>query len=79
MARRGADSSGAPAASAAGKKRIRITQVKSVVGFDWRQRRVMAGLGLSRPGRSVVLEDTPSVRGMAGKVPHLVRVEEVES
>ena len=48
--------------------------MKSFIGFDEKQRRVIAGLGLSRPGRSVVREDTPSTRGMVAKVPHLVVV-----
>ena len=59
--------------------RIRITQIRSEIGYDVRQRRVLAGMGITRMGRSVVLEDTPSTRGMAAKIPHLVRVEEIES
>ncbi|AFP29566.1 50S ribosomal protein L30 [Marinobacter sp. BSs20148] len=36
----------------------------------------MKGLGLRKIGQSVVLEDTPSIRGMANRVDYLVRVEE---
>jgi large subunit ribosomal protein L30 len=57
-------------------KTIRVTQVKSVIGYDRRQRATLRGLGLRRLNHSVTLEDTPSVRGMVGKVQHLVRVED---
>lgn len=56
-------------------KTIRVTQVKSVIGYDRRQRATLRGLGLRRMHHSVTLEDTPAVRGMVGKVQHLVRVE----
>ena len=59
-----------------GKKTIRVTQVKSVIGYDRRQRATLRGLGLRRMNHSVTLEDTPAVRGMVGKVQHLVRVED---
>jgi len=57
-------------------KTIRVTQVKSVIGYDRRQRATLRGLGLRRMHHSVTVEDTPSVRGMIGKVLHLVRVED---
>ncbi len=57
-------------------KTIRVTQTKSVIGYDRRQRATLRGLGLRRMHHSVTLEDTPSVRGMIGKVLHLVRVED---
>lgn len=57
-------------------KKIRVTQVKSAIGYDRRQRATLRGLGLRRMHHTVTLEDTPSIRGMVGKVLHLVRVEE---
>jgi len=57
-------------------KTIRVTQTKSVIGYDRRQRATLRGLGLRRMHHSVTLEDTPSVRGMITKVLHLVRVED---
>jgi len=59
--------------------RLRITQVRSQIGFARAQRKVLAGLGLGRIGRSVLRHDDPCVRGMVAKVAHLVRVEEVEA
>jgi len=57
-------------------KKIRVTQVKSAIGYDRRQRAHLKGLGIRRMNHSVEIEDTPSVRGMINKIPHLVKVEE---
>jgi large subunit ribosomal protein L30 len=57
-------------------KRIRITQVRSAIGYDSRQRVVLRGLGLRRLRHTVELEDTAAVRGMIAKISHLVKVEE---
>ena len=59
-------------------KTIRVTQVRSGIGYKYDQQQVLAGLGLRRPRSSVVLEDSPSIRGMCGKIPHLVRIDEVK-
>ena len=59
-------------------KKIRIRQVRSEIGYAEAQRRVLRGLGLNRLGRSVVREDTPSIRGMCNKIRHLVEVEPVD-
>jgi large subunit ribosomal protein L30 len=53
-----------------------VRQIASARGRPHPQRRVVAGLGLRGPGSSVVVENTPSFRGMIKKVLHLVRVEE---
>jgi large subunit ribosomal protein L30 len=55
--------------------RLKITQVKSTIGFDRKQARVIEGLGLRRIGHTVELPDTPATRGMLLKVRHLVTVE----
>jgi large subunit ribosomal protein L30 len=57
------------------KKKVRITLVKSTIGFDRKQERVVTGLGLRRPGHTVEVVDTPATRGMIHKVRHLVVVE----
>ncbi len=58
------------------KKTVKITQVKSSIGRGKVQIGTLIGLGLNKIGRTSVLEDTPSVRGMINKVAHLVKVEE---
>jgi large subunit ribosomal protein L30 len=55
--------------------RIRLTQIGSPIGRPKDQRATLKGLGLDKLGRTRELEDTPAVRGMVGKVGHLVRVE----
>jgi large subunit ribosomal protein L30 len=57
-------------------KRVRVRQVRSAISCDRRQRATLRGLGLRRMHQTVELEDTPAVRGMIGKVIHLVVVEE---
>jgi len=60
--------------ASAGK--IRVTQTKSGIGYDRRQRDTLRGLGLRRMNHTVEVIDTPEVRGMINKIPHLLRVEE---
>ncbi|MEE8204667.1 MAG: 50S ribosomal protein L30 [Dehalococcoidales bacterium] len=59
--------------------KIRITLVKSGIGYAEDQKRTLKSLGLRRLNQSVVHSDSGSVRGMIIKVRHLVRVEEVAS
>lgn len=58
--------------------RLRVTLVRSTIGFDKRQAEVVRGLGLRRLNHTVERQDVPSVRGMIKKVRHLIRVIEVE-
>jgi large subunit ribosomal protein L30 len=60
-------------------KKLSVRQRVSVIGRPHPQRRVIDGLGLRGPGSSVVVDNTPSFRGMIKKVLHLVSVEEVKS
>jgi large subunit ribosomal protein L30 len=57
-------------------KKLKITLVKSTIGFNRKQSEVVTGLGLRKIRHSVTLTDTPEVRGMVHKVRHLVTVEE---
>ena len=58
------------------KKTIKVTQTGSPIGRPEAQRATLIGLGLNKMGKTVELEDTPSIRGMIRKGPHLVKVEE---
>lgn len=57
------------------ERRIRITLVRSPIGYDRRQRTYLRGLGLRRLHHTVELVDDPAVRGLIDKVRHLVEVE----
>ena len=61
------------------KKVLRITLTKSPIGYSVRQKRTVRALGLRRMHQTVEQSDTPVIRGMVGKVKHLVTVEEVEA
>ena len=60
----------------AAKAIVRVTQTGSPIGRRADQRQTLVGLGLNKIGRTKILEDTPSVRGMINKVAHLVRVDD---
>jgi large subunit ribosomal protein L30 len=55
-------------------RQLKITQIKSVIGCDENQRRVIKGLGLGKIRREVIKPDTAIIRGMVTKVSHLVSV-----
>ena len=63
------------AKKSADTKRVKVTLVKSTIGFDKKQAAVVQGMGLRRINHTVELADTPSIRGMIHKVRHLVTVE----
>jgi len=57
-------------------KALRITLVKSPIGYSERQKRTVRALGLHRLRQTVEHVDNPAVRGMITKIQHLVQVEE---
>jgi large subunit ribosomal protein L30 len=57
--------------------KLKVTQKRSLIGQNKRNRAVVAGLGLRRIGNSVTLSNTPEIRGMIKKVIHLIEIEEV--
>jgi large subunit ribosomal protein L30 len=59
-------------------KNLRITLIKSEIGHTKDQRRTIRALGLHRINQSVEHEDMPSIRGMVGKVRHLVKIVDLE-
>jgi large subunit ribosomal protein L30 len=64
------------ASKQSGGKRIKVTLVKSTIGFNRTQDETVTGLGLRRLNHTVELADTPETRGMIHKVRHLVTVQE---
>ena len=58
------------------KNTVRVTWVKSSIGYSQRQKNTVRALGLRRLGQTVEHKDTPVIRGMIEKVSHLVAVEE---
>lgn len=59
-------------------EKLKITQIRSTIGRNKKQKLTMKALGIRRMHQTVVHNDTPQIRGMIAKVGHLVKVEEVE-
>lgn len=57
-------------------KVIRITLVRSPIGYSERQKATVRALGLRRINQTVEHQDSPTLRGMLAKVAHLIEVEE---
>ena len=58
--------------------KLKVTQLRSLIGKKKNHRLSIKGLGLRGIGDSRVLEDSPSVRGMINQVDYLISVEEVK-
>ncbi len=58
-------------------ERIKITLIKSPIGYNIKQKRTVRGLGLRKMHQTVEHDATPSILGMAQKIRHLVKVEKV--
>ncbi len=58
--------------------KLKITYKKSAIHRQEKQKKVIAALGLRKLNQTVIHDDTPMIRGMINKVPHLVDVEPVE-
>ena len=56
------------------KKTITVRQIGSPIRRPAKQRQTLVGLGLNRMHRTRELEDTPAVRGMVAKIPHLAEI-----
>jgi len=63
-------------AKQAGGKRLKVTLIRSTIGFNETQFKTVQGMGLRKLHSTVDLPDTPETRGMIHKVRHLVEVAE---
>jgi large subunit ribosomal protein L30 len=60
----------------AGNDKIKIQYYRSSIGFNNHQKLVVKGLGFTKLNAVRELQDTPAIRGMVKKVPHLLRIVE---
>ena len=58
--------------------KLKVTQLKSLIGRKKNHRLSIKGLGIRGIGDSKVIEDTPSIRGMINQVDYMILVEEVK-
>ena len=56
--------------------KLRITWIKSAIGYEKSQQRTLKSLGFHRLNESVVRDDSSQIRGMINKIRHLVKIEE---
>lgn len=61
----------------ASKKKLKVTLTKSIISTQPKHKDCVKGLGLRRMHHTVIVSDTPSIRGMINKVSYLLSVEEV--
>ena len=59
-----------------GDKKIKIQYYRSAIGFNVNQKLIVKGLGFTKLNSTREVEDSPSIRGMVKKVPHLLRIVE---
>ncbi|ODN30353.1 50S ribosomal protein L30 [Fervidobacterium thailandense] len=60
-------------------KKLKITLVRSPIGYKYDQKDTVRRLGLRKMHQTVIKDDTPQIRGMINKVKHLLKVEEIEA
>jgi large subunit ribosomal protein L30 len=61
-----------------GKGKLKITWVKSAIGYKKNQKATIAALGLKKLGQTIEHDDSPQIRGMVFTVRHLVTMEEAK-
>ncbi|MDK2950690.1 MAG: large subunit ribosomal protein [Kosmotogales bacterium] len=59
-------------------KELKVTLIKSPIGYDFTQRATVKALGLKKMNSSVIKEDTKEIRGMIKKINHLLSIEEID-
>ena len=59
------------------EKKIKITQIKSAIGYRQRTKDTLKALGINKLNGSVIKSSTPAIQGMVTSINHLLRVEEI--
>lgn len=60
------------------QKMLKVTYVRSVIGYNKKQSKIIEALGLTKLNQTKILPDNDSIRGSLFHVKHLVKVEEVK-
>ena len=56
---------------------IKVTQIKSKYGRLAKHKACLIGLGIKKIHRSVIVNDTPEIRGMLNKISYMIKIEEI--
>ena len=59
------------------KNKLKIKQIKSVIGYRVQSRNTLEALGIKKMNQSVIHDDSPAIRGMVKSIQHLVSMEEL--
>ena len=59
-------------------KKVKITQIKSAIGYRKRTKNTLIALGIRKMNSSVIKEVSPAVQGMITSVNHLIKIEEIK-
>ena len=59
------------------EKKIKITQIKSAIGYRQRAKDTLVALGIQKMNQSVVHNESPAILGMINSIQHLVKVKEL--
>ena len=57
--------------------KIKVTQIKSAIGYNKKDKLTLEALGIKRMNSSVVHNDSPQIRGMVAAINYLIKVEEI--
>ena len=57
--------------------KIKITQIKSPIGYKKNAKATLIALGLRKNNQSIIKEDSPSIRGMIKSIEFMLRIEEI--
>jgi len=57
--------------------KLKITQIKSTIDRNTKQKKIIKALGLRKIHQTVILPDKPHIQGMVNKVSHLVKTEKI--
>ncbi len=60
------------------EKKLKITQIKSGIGYRVRTKKTLEALGIKRMHHTVIQPDNPAIRGMVNSITHLLNVEEIK-
>ena len=60
------------------EKKIRITQIKSAIGYRWQAKDTLKALGIKKMNGSVIKVASPAVQGMITSINHLLKVEDLK-
>ena len=60
------------------KKKVKITQIKSAIGYRCQTKNTLKALGIKKMNGSVIKVSSPAIRGMINSISHILKVEDIK-